>query len=123
MGLDSDCRWHTVYTVPVFQLLDLRQVIARMLGLDVNSLAVPDYEIIARLEKLVLANQSNSATVIALDSAIEDMEDGFRAGYQDASRVLTMVPRARHRTRRPAAAAKSRARSLSPSRRRDTRVY
>ena len=41
----------------VFQLLDLRQVIARMLGLDVNSLAVPDFEIISRLEKLVEAQR------------------------------------------------------------------
>lgn len=37
------------------QLSDLRQVIARMLGLDVNRLAVPDFEIISRLEKLIEA--------------------------------------------------------------------
>ncbi|KAI0225840.1 hypothetical protein LSAT2_023409 [Lamellibrachia satsuma] len=103
------------------QLLDFRQVIARMLGLDVNSLAVPDYEIIARLEKLILANKSNVATVVALDTALDDMEDGFRAGYQDASRVLAAVPRARSPVRRMGPPARSR--SLSPRRKRDKRVY
>jgi hypothetical protein len=36
-----------------FQLQDLRHVIARMLGLNADSLAVPDYEIISRIERLV----------------------------------------------------------------------
>lgn len=37
------------------QLLDFRCVIARMLGLDANTLAVADYEIIARIERMVHA--------------------------------------------------------------------
>lgn len=37
------------------QLLDFRCVVARMLGLDVNTLAVADYEIIARIERVVNA--------------------------------------------------------------------
>jgi hypothetical protein len=36
-----------------FKLLDFRGVIAKMLGLDISSLAVPDYEIIARVERLI----------------------------------------------------------------------
>ena len=39
----------------LFKLIDFRSVIARMLSLDVNSLAVADYEIIARIEKIVTA--------------------------------------------------------------------
>ena len=35
--------------------MDFRSVIARMLGLDVNTLAVADYEIIARIERIVTA--------------------------------------------------------------------
>ncbi|KAM4040296.1 coiled-coil domain-containing protein 170 [Anomaloglossus baeobatrachus] len=35
------------------QLVDFREVISRMLGLNVNSLALPDYEIIKRLEGLL----------------------------------------------------------------------
>ena len=111
------------HLTPRIQLLDFRQVIARMLGLDVNSLAVPDYEIIARLEKLILANKSNVATVVALDTALDDMEDGFRAGYEDASRVLATVPRARSPMRSRMGPAHARSRSLSPRRKRDKRIY
>lgn len=35
------------------KLLDFRTVIARMLGLDANSLAVADYEIISRIERVI----------------------------------------------------------------------
>lgn len=90
-----------------------------MLGLDVNTLAVPDYEILSRLEKLILANQSNAATAVALDTALDDISDGFRAGYDDASRALTMATRARTSTRRM----HTRSRSMSPNRKRDTRSY
>lgn len=98
-----------------------------MLGLDINSLAIPDYEIVSRLEKLILANSTNAATAIALDSALEDMGDGFRAGYNDASRVLTSTaipvipPQLRSPTRR--LHTRTRSRSLSPTRKRDTRAY
>jgi len=107
-----------------FQLLDLRQVIARMLGLDVTTLAVPDYELIARLEKLILANQANASSAIALDTALLDMEDGFRAGYNDASRALVSVgTRARSSIKR-GTSLRTRPRSASPGRRqRDTRAY
>lgn len=36
-----------------FKLLDFRNVVAKMLGLDVNTLAVADYEIIARIERVI----------------------------------------------------------------------
>ena len=112
----------------IFQLLDLRQVIARMLGLDVNQLAVPDYEIISRLEKLFLAQQSHTATTVALDSALENMEDGFRAGYENATHVLGTksmlrsgsLNRSGTRTRQ----SRLRTRSASPARKnKDTRAY
>ena len=106
----------------LLQLLDLRQVVARMLGLDVNSLAVPDYEIIARLEKLILANQSNVATVVALDSALEDVSDGFRSGYHQAARVLGSRARSPVRVARTAPQ-RTRTRSMSPCRKRDPRAY
>ena len=93
-----------------------------MLGLDVNSLAVPDYEIISRLEKLILANQSNVATVVALDSALEDVSDGFRHGYQNAARVLGSRARSPVRVTR-SAQPRTRTRSMSPVRKHDTRAY
>ena len=36
-------------------MLDFRNVVSRMIGLDINSLAVADYEIIARLERIISA--------------------------------------------------------------------
>ena len=41
------------------QLLDFRALIARMLGLDAKTLSVPDYEITARLERLLHVAQPN----------------------------------------------------------------
>lgn len=106
-----------------------------MLGLDVQSLAVPDYEIISRLEKLILAQQSHSMTAAAMDATLEDMSDGFRAGYEDASKILVpsrplsairsssrpMMTSSRNVSRviRPV----RRSRSLSPNRRRDPKAY
>lgn len=66
---------------------------SRMLGLDLNSLAIPDYELITRLEKLILANQANAATAVVLDSAIADLGDGFHAGYHDAARSVAIATR------------------------------
>ena len=99
-----------------------------MLGLDVNSLAVPDYEIISRLEKLILANQSNASTAITLDNVLGDMEDGFRAGYHDAGHAIltATAPRARSPTRRIHSQKRPtniRSRSMSPRRKRDERAY
>ncbi|XP_070577183.1 coiled-coil domain-containing protein 170-like isoform X4 [Ptychodera flava] len=79
------------------QLVDFRQVIARMLGLDVNSLAVPDYEVIARLEKVIQAHHSHTLTSHTLQQSMSDTDIGL--GYGAGTR-------------------RSRARSLSPSRRR-----
>ncbi|NXX92843.1 CC170 protein, partial [Centropus bengalensis] len=39
------------------QLADFREVVSRMLGLDIASLALPDYEIITHLERLIHAHQ------------------------------------------------------------------
>jgi hypothetical protein len=93
--------------------------------MDVTSLAVPDYEIIARLEKLILANQANVSTAVALDTALLDMEDGFQAGYNDASRALASIgTRGRSNIKR-GTSLRQRPRSASPGhhRQRDTRAY
>ena len=61
-------------------MVDLRTVVARMLGLDVNTLAVPDYEIISRLEKLIQAHHAHTLTNWSMDQALENMEDGLHTG-------------------------------------------
>lgn len=71
-----------------FQLLDFRQVLARLLGLDINTLSVPDYEIIARLERLVQAHHAHSITTHSLEGSLQDMQEGFRNGYDDAIAIL-----------------------------------
>ena len=83
----------------------LRDVIARMLGLSLDTLAVPDYELVSRLEQLILANQANVSTTVALESAMcaADLGEGFRAGYSRAGRLLASQPRGGSDTvRRPA---------------------
>ncbi|XP_025105886.1 coiled-coil domain-containing protein 170-like [Pomacea canaliculata] len=101
------------------QLLDFRSVVSRMLGLDINTLAVPDYEIITRLEKLIKAHHSTALTTIGLEEAFADVEDGLVSELEATDPV---VRRSRERSRRKAARAHVRARSLSPTKR-DTRVY
>lgn len=101
------------------QLLDFRGVVSRMLGLDVNMLAVPDYEIITRLEKLIKAHHTTALTTMGLEEALADAEDGFLTELELTDPV---VQRSRERSRRKSARARVRARSLSPQKR-DTRVY
>ena len=88
------------------QLVDFRQVIARMLGMDITTLAVPDYEIISRLEKLIQAHHSHAITAYGLDESLQNMERGFRQGYEEATALIGGNAR------------RSRPRSLSPTRRR-----
>lgn len=70
------------------QLQDFRQVVARMLGLDVSMLAIPDYEIISKLEKLIQAHHSNTITTLGLEHSLSNMERNFRQGYAEASTFL-----------------------------------
>uniref|UniRef100_A0A914X7A4 Uncharacterized protein n=1 Tax=Plectus sambesii TaxID=2011161 RepID=A0A914X7A4_9BILA len=65
------------------QLVDLRTVIARMLGLDISTLAVPDYEIISRLEKLI---EGAHESVLEWNKMPAGRQaNGLRAGNVDAS--------------------------------------
>lgn len=41
----------------LLQLVDFREVVSQMLGLNMMSLALPDYEIIKCLERLIHAHQ------------------------------------------------------------------
>ena len=97
-----------------------------MLGLDINTLAIPDYEIISRLEKLISAHHSHAFTTLSLEEALADMEDGFLQGYDQYKNTVGAaeslnVRRSRERVKRKAA--KARARSMSPTRRINPKVY
>ncbi|CAG5130218.1 unnamed protein product [Candidula unifasciata] len=105
------------------QLVDFRTVVARMLGLDINTLAIPDYEIITRLEKLIQAHHATAYTNLSLGEALQDVDDNhavsFHHGLEAADPV---IQRSRERSRKKAARLHARARSVSPMRR-DPRIY
>lgn len=91
-----------------------------MLGLDMNTLAIPDYEIITRLEKLITAHHSHAFTTLSMEEALADMEDGFFSGYCDYKNTIGAsesqnIRKSRERVKRKAL--KSRARSCSPAKR------
>lgn len=62
------------------QLLELRAVVARMLGLDVSTLPVPDVEILNRIERLVRAHDENSLAAFTADRDLEHVSREFRSG-------------------------------------------
>ncbi|XP_045163398.2 coiled-coil domain-containing protein 170-like isoform X2 [Mercenaria mercenaria] len=108
------------------QLIDFRQVVARMLGLNINTLAIPDYEIISRLEKLIQAHHSHTFTTLSMEEALADMEDGFFSGYDDYRNTMGAtesqnIRKSRERVKRKAL--RARARSCSPTRRVTPKVY
>lgn len=63
-------------------------MLAKLLGLDVNNLAVPDFEIISRLERLVQAHHAHTVTTHSLENSLHDMDARYRAGYEDAMTIL-----------------------------------
>lgn len=48
------------------QLVDFREVVSQMLGLNLTSLALPDYEIIKCLERLIHSHQHHFVTCACL---------------------------------------------------------
>uniref|UniRef100_A0A8C5NN89 Coiled-coil domain containing 170 n=1 Tax=Junco hyemalis TaxID=40217 RepID=A0A8C5NN89_JUNHY len=60
------------------QLADFREVVSRMLGLDVASLALPDYEIISRLEGLIHSHQHHFFPCVCLRDVARTPEEQQR---------------------------------------------
>jgi len=92
------------------QLVQLRQTIGRMLGLNISSAISADFEIVSRLEQLILANKHNMASTIPIDASFEELAQAFR---QDHGNSVTF----------DLGKSRSRSRSVSPARKRDTKVY
>uniref|UniRef100_A0A8C3BGE3 Coiled-coil domain containing 170 n=1 Tax=Cairina moschata TaxID=8855 RepID=A0A8C3BGE3_CAIMO len=57
------------------QLVDFREVVSRMLGLDIASLALPDYEIITRLEGLIHCHQHHFITCVCLKDVARTQDE------------------------------------------------
>ena len=92
-----------------------------MLNLDVSTLAIPDYEIISRLEKLMKSHHT-SFSALGLHSACSENDDPSSLLASDLEGADLIIGRARERSRRKAEKLRLRARSMSP-RKRDTRIY
>jgi len=88
--------------------MQLRQTVGRMLGLNVGPTSSVDLDIVSRLEKLILANKTNMASTIPVDASFDQLANAFRQGHGTA--VTFDLDR-------------SRSRSASPARKRDTKVY
>nr|XP_006625964.2 PREDICTED: coiled-coil domain-containing protein 170 [Lepisosteus oculatus] len=73
------------------QLLDFREVVSQMVGLNVNTLALPDYEIIKRLEGLIHGHPWPS---LCHHHSQEQFSQDFTAGYNHARRMLSASPKA-----------------------------
>ncbi|XP_007484815.1 coiled-coil domain-containing protein 170 isoform X1 [Monodelphis domestica] len=66
------------------QLVDFREVVSRMMGLNITSLAVPDYEIIKCLERLIHSHQHHFVPCACL----KDMTIGQDRSPQDHIKLL-----------------------------------
>jgi len=106
-------------------------VMARMLGLVIScdSSSTADFELVTRLEKLILASQADITSTLPVDNAFSDLADAFRH-RRDGS------PTRRHQRHDDddddvpdssrsyeGHTPRSRSRSLSPMRTRDPNIY
>ncbi|KAM6323431.1 coiled-coil domain-containing protein 170 [Aegotheles albertisi] len=64
------------------QLADFREVVSRMLGLNIASLALPDYEIITRLEGLIHSHQHHYFPCICLKDLARATEEHSQRNIQ-----------------------------------------
>ncbi|KAM6280826.1 coiled-coil domain-containing protein 170-like isoform 3-T3 [Porphyrio hochstetteri] len=64
------------------QLADFREVVSRMLGLDIASLALPDYEIVRRLEALIHSHQHRCFPCLCLKGAARAPEERSQGNLQ-----------------------------------------
>ncbi|NXX85336.1 CC170 protein, partial [Urocolius indicus] len=64
------------------QLADFREVISRMLGLNIASLALPDYEIITRLEGLIHSHQHHCFPCVCLKDMARTPEERSQRNIQ-----------------------------------------
>ncbi|NXT28415.1 CC170 protein, partial [Syrrhaptes paradoxus] len=67
------------------QLADFREVVSRMLGLNIASLALPDYEIITRLEGLIHSHQHHHFPCVCL-------RDVARVPEEHSQRNIKLLP-------------------------------
>jgi len=70
------------------QLIKFREALAKLIGLEIEDLSVPDYEIISKLEKIVRGYTAHLNTVKSLETTLSSMEKDFKHSYSDAKLLL-----------------------------------
>ena len=63
-------------------------MLAKLLGLDIQNLSIPDFEIISRLERLVQAHHAHAISSHSLETSLTHMDARYRSGYEDAMAIL-----------------------------------
>lgn len=66
----------------LLQLADFREVVSQMLGLNIASLALPDYEIITRLEALIHSHQHHCFPCVCLKDVARAPEEHSQINIQ-----------------------------------------
>ncbi|XP_043944794.1 coiled-coil domain-containing protein 170 [Protopterus annectens] len=74
------------------QLVDFREVVSQMLGLNINALALPDYEIVKRLEKLIQNHHCHAVNCLHLEKPVEALHHGCLPGHSIPSHILSISP-------------------------------
>jgi len=96
-----------------------------MLGLNTGLSTAADFEIVARLEKLILANRASMASSIPVDASFEELARNYRQGHAgdggvgsaDLARSKEVTVSSEKKDKN------SRSRSQSPVRKPDKKVY
>lgn len=63
-------------------------MLAKLLGMNVENLSVPDFEIISRIERLVHAHRAHAITTHSLETSLQDMDARYRESYEDTMAIL-----------------------------------
>ena len=69
-------------------MIKFREALAKLIGLEIEDLSVPDYEIISKLEKIVRGYTTHLNTVKSLETTLTSMEKDFKHSYSDAKLLL-----------------------------------
>eukprot|EP00118_Oscarella_pearsei_P008494 m.44102 g.44102 ORF g.44102 m.44102 type:complete len:879 (+) comp33493_c1_seq6:40-2676(+) len=71
------------------QLLQFRNALARALGLDLNATNMADYEIVARVERIVEAGNTHLAASRTLESSLLQLGSNFQTSYESAMSLVS----------------------------------
>ena len=69
----------------------MRSRIGLIMGLDVNELSAPDYEIMKRLDQLVCAHEAQVTSARSVQMAMQQLQHNFYSGYGEAMQYVGLA--------------------------------